>query len=111
MFAEVVDEVPVVVDQRREVVVEEDELATRELTVAEGESRQVTLSVEPTFSGNDVRLLLLLYQGSAPDDPDEASAYRVLDFDVTVTGAGAAEWSAAGALAGGRTTDSGGPSG
>lgn len=56
----------------------------RSLTLAPGETGRVTLDVTPTVAGSGARLLVLLYRGDPPAEPTPASAYRVLDLEMTV---------------------------
>ncbi|WP_293028239.1 DUF1616 domain-containing protein [Natronococcus sp.] len=64
---------------------DQDVLTTDSVTVAHGETHEQTLAFEPTMTGDDVRLVLFLYEGEAPDDPDEESAYRMIKLPVTVS--------------------------
>lgn len=63
-----------------------EELGSRAVTVPDGESRELTVEVQPTRAGEDRRLVLLLYRGEPPADPTGESAYRTLDLAVDVTG-------------------------
>ncbi|WP_394740973.1 DUF1616 domain-containing protein [Natronococcus roseus] len=66
-------------------VEDQDVLATDSATVDHGETHEQSLEFEPTMTGDDVRLVLYLYEGEAPDDPDEESAYRTIKLPVTVS--------------------------
>lgn len=57
-------------------IVESDETDRFEMTVADGETVERTVSFEPTLGGGDVRVVYLLYVGDPPADPDADSAYR-----------------------------------
>lgn len=63
----------------------EEELARDEVRVSNGETREITLEITPTFSGDDMRLLVLLYTEEPPDDPSEETAYRTLRLPVEVS--------------------------
>ncbi|MFU8866943.1 DUF1616 domain-containing protein [Natronococcus sp.] len=64
---------------------DQDVLTTDSATVAHGETHEQPLEFEPTITGDDVRLVLYLYEGEAPDDPDGESAYRTIKLPVTVS--------------------------
>ena len=70
-------------------VVEERELDRRTVSLAHGERRIVPVSVSPTMTGTDLRLVLLLYADEPPDDPSPATAYHALRLPIDV-GDGAA---------------------
>lgn len=63
---------------------ESDELTLDSLTVGDGEHDQQTLSFTPSMSGNDLRLVVLLYDESPPDDPSMENAYRDLSLPIVV---------------------------
>lgn len=65
-------------------VLEQDELERERISAADGERVNHTLTFEPTMSGDDLRLVVLLYQDEVPDDPSEDNAYRAIDFRVQV---------------------------
>jgi len=65
-------------------------LATKTVTVADGDRQRVPMAVTPTRGGADVRLQFLLYRGDPPATPSTDSAYRVLDLHVTVSNGGTA---------------------
>ncbi|WP_255171644.1 DUF1616 domain-containing protein [Natrononativus amylolyticus] len=65
---------------------EQDELEREQISVADGERVNHTLTFEPTMTGDDLRLVVLLYEGDVPDDPSEENAYRAIDFRVQVDG-------------------------
>ena len=57
--------------------------------VEDGERVRRSVDVRPSRTGDDLRLVLLLYRGEPPTDPGADSAYRTLRLDVTVSeGAG-----------------------
>ncbi|AQL42260.1 hypothetical protein BV210_05825 [Halorientalis sp. IM1011] len=53
--------------------------------IAANESWQQRRSIDPTMTGERLRLQYLLYRGSAPEDASEATAYRDLHLWVNVT--------------------------
>ncbi|MFC4247084.1 DUF1616 domain-containing protein [Natribaculum luteum] len=63
---------------------EEDHLATEPVTVADGATREQTLEVTPTMAGDDLRLVVLLYEGEPPAEPSEENAYRALHLPIEV---------------------------
>lgn len=65
-------------------VLESDELARESIAVPDGEGRSQTLEIAPTMAGDDLRLVLLLYEGDAPADPSTATAYRVVRLPIEV---------------------------
>lgn len=64
---------------------EQDVLASESATVPDGETHEQTLEVEPTMTGDDLRLVLYLYEGDAPDEPTDDNAYRTIELPVTVS--------------------------
>ncbi|WP_327054159.1 DUF1616 domain-containing protein [Halomicrococcus gelatinilyticus] len=50
-------------------VVEQQRLTERSVTVDDGETMRVPLTVEPSMTGDDLRIRLLLYRGAPSDDP------------------------------------------
>ncbi|WP_306054408.1 DUF1616 domain-containing protein [Natronococcus wangiae] len=64
---------------------EQDVLATESATVANGETHEQTLEIEPTMTGEDLRLVLYLYEGEPPEEPSEENAYRTIELPVTVS--------------------------
>ena len=67
-------------------VLEADELDREQIAVSDGERVNHTLTFEPTMAGDDLRLVVLLYDGEVPDNPSEENAYRAIDFRVAVDG-------------------------
>lgn len=65
-------------------VQEEDHLATHALEASDGDLATESIEMTPTMSGDDLRLVVLLYDDEVPDDPDESSAYRELSLPVVV---------------------------
>ncbi|APW97141.1 hypothetical protein CHINAEXTREME_04870 [Halobiforma lacisalsi AJ5] len=63
---------------------ERDELDRQRTTVPDGESARQTLEIDPTMSGDDLRLRLLLYEGEPPADPTPEEAYRVVTLPIEV---------------------------
>lgn len=64
---------------------EERELDRRSQTVAAGETWYSEQSVAPGLTGEDVRVVFLVYRGEAPDDATRANAYRYVDLSIDVT--------------------------
>lgn len=62
----------------------EDELLRESITVSDGAHENQTLSLTPSMSGDDLRLLVLLYEGEPPDEPTVENAYRELSLPVVV---------------------------
>jgi hypothetical protein len=50
----------------------------------------VALPVRPEKTGENLRLVVLLYRGSPPENPTAETAYRVLRLGVDVSGGGSA---------------------
>lgn len=71
-------------DRQGVEVNEEAELQRETISVADGERVDHTLSFEPTFGGEELRLVVLLYAGDVPEDPSEENADNALDFFVRV---------------------------
>lgn len=65
--------------------VESQQLATFTPTVAAGETWQTTHDVTPTMTGEDLRLVYLVYEGDPPDEPTTRNAYRHVHIWVDVT--------------------------
>lgn len=63
----------------------EAELDRRTVSLGHGERTVLPLSVSPTKTGTDLRLLVLLYEDSPPADPALDSAYRSLRLPIDVT--------------------------
>ncbi len=74
-------------DNERQVV-ESDELARYDATVAPGDTWRETHTIQPSFSGEDLRLTYYLYRGDAPDRAERATAYRTTHLWVDVESAG-----------------------
>lgn len=72
-------------------VQEREELTRADATVASGATRNLTLDIEPTFEGMNLRLQLYLYKGDAPANPAEESAYTTLSLWITVDSGGNAD--------------------
>jgi uncharacterized membrane protein len=53
--------------------------------LADGETRNVTARVTPRTTGEDLRVVILVYRGDAPENPSLDSAYRALRLPVEVT--------------------------
>ncbi|WP_276257067.1 DUF1616 domain-containing protein [Halomontanus rarus] len=65
-------------------VLETDELTRASTTVADGERESQTLEFAPTMAGDDLRLVVLLYEGEPPSEPSADDAYRVIRLPVEV---------------------------
>lgn len=63
----------------------EEVLATESATVSSGETHRQSLEVTPTTTGDDLRLLVLLYEGDPPEEPTEENAYRVIRLPIEVS--------------------------
>lgn len=61
-----------------------EQLDTLETTLDDGETWQEAHTVEPTLTGEDLRLTYLLYRGEPPAEPTEETAYRSVHLWVTV---------------------------
>lgn len=66
-------------------VTEETRLDRQTVSLGHGETTTVSLSVAPTMTGTDLRLVLLLYEGDPPADPSPDTAYRTLRLPIDVT--------------------------
>jgi len=64
---------------------EEERLRTFETTLGQNETWIQPHSVEPTMSGEDLRLTYLLYKGEVPPEPSVDGAYREVHLWVNVT--------------------------
>ncbi|WP_136718388.1 DUF1616 domain-containing protein [Halorientalis salina] len=71
-----------------ERVVETDRITQQRFTLDQGENWSQPMSVSPSMSGSDLRLVLLLYRGDIPTDPSIDTAYRVLRLPIDVDGGG-----------------------
>lgn len=65
-------------------VQEEDELDRFETTVDPGQTEVTPYEIQPTMSGEEMRVTFLLYVGEAPDDPSIDDAYRAVYLRVSV---------------------------
>lgn len=72
-------------DNESVTVHEQDVLTSESATVSHGDTHEQTLEFEPTMTGDDLRLVLYLYEDDPPDDPSEDSAYRTIELPVTVS--------------------------
>ena len=66
-------------------VLEERELRRFRMSVPANETRYTTYNATPTMSGENLRLVFLLYRSGVPADPTTANAYRELHLTVNVT--------------------------
>jgi uncharacterized membrane protein len=67
------------------LVLAETELDRFSARVADGETWRTNYDVEPTFTGDRLRLAFLLYRGDVPDNPGVESAYRTVQLWVSVS--------------------------
>ena len=61
-------------------VVRGSEVLRTSTTLAPGETWTGTHNVDPTLSGEDLRLVYYVYEGEAPADPSTESAYRYVNI-------------------------------
>ena len=66
-------------------VLEDRELATFTPTVADGETWRTTHEVTPTMTGENLRLVYLVYKGEPPAEPTTDNAYRRVHVWITVS--------------------------
>lgn len=66
-------------------VLSEERLDRRTVSVDHGETTTVPLSVSPSMTGTDLRLVVLLYDGQPPTDPSPDTAHRTLRLPIDVT--------------------------
>ena len=83
-------------------VVAETEVDRGSFELADGATRNVTTRVTPRTTGDDLRVVVLVYRGDAPADPGLDDAYRSLRLPVEVTADGTTDSSALRAPRGGR---------
>ncbi|WP_336023451.1 DUF1616 domain-containing protein [Halobellus salinisoli] len=69
-------------------VVDEDELSRTRHTIEDGETAYLDREVQPTMSGDGLRLVFHVYEGEAPEDVDRENAYRTVQLVVSVDGDG-----------------------
>lgn len=77
----------VVESDGRQLVIESDEQARLDASVAAGEEWTETHTVEPALTGEDLRLTYHLYVGDAPEHVDTSEAYRQVHLWVDVADA------------------------
>jgi len=65
-------------------VSEERELTRESVTVEQGSTRNVSLSITPRSTGTNLRLAVLLYQGDSPSDPSIETADQALRLPIVV---------------------------
>ena len=65
-------------------VVMQQQVDRFEVNLAQGENTTVEREVAPTLVGDQIRLQLLLYKGSAPDDPSSGTADQTLQIWIDV---------------------------
>jgi len=63
----------------------QEALAQYSVALAHNETSHQTVQLRPTLVGENLRMQLLLYRGSAPDDPSAESAYRDTHLWVNVS--------------------------
>ncbi|MFC6954593.1 DUF1616 domain-containing protein [Halorubellus litoreus] len=66
-------------------VLEQRQLDSYTTRVADNETALRNVSITPTMTGEDLRVVFLLYAGDAPPDPTAENAYRELHLWVNVT--------------------------
>ncbi|WP_137287822.1 DUF1616 domain-containing protein [Halorussus salinisoli] len=66
-------------------VIAQTEVDRGEFELADGETRNVTARVTPQTTGDDLRVVALVYRGDPPSDPSVENAYRSLRLPVDVT--------------------------
>ena len=70
-----------VVDDGDEVrVTDRDELDTESIILEDEDTWEEDVTVDPTRTGENLRVVFLLYQGDAPDEPTVDDAYRHVHF-------------------------------
>ncbi|MFC4357797.1 DUF1616 domain-containing protein [Halobium salinum] len=79
----------VTVDGERTRVTEQEQLGTFQRRVPAGGTLQEAFAVEPTMTGDQLRLTFHLYKGDAPADPTVDNAYRSVHLWVSVDEGGA----------------------
>jgi uncharacterized membrane protein len=72
-------------DNESATVHEQDVLASDSATVQDGETHEQSFEVEPTRTGDDLRLVLFLFDEEPPENPTEDDAYRTIKLPVTVS--------------------------
>lgn len=73
------------VDGNTTTVTGERELARTSQTVADGETWYERQTFAPDLTGEDLRLVFLLYRGEPADDPTRSNAYRYVHLSISVT--------------------------
>lgn len=71
-----------------ERVTEVDRITQQRFTLNQGEDWSQSITVSPSMSGTDLRLVVLLYRGDIPADPSTDTAYRTLRLPIDVAGEG-----------------------
>lgn len=66
-------------------VTEQRQLHRFTTTLAHGEAHAIRHRIRPTMSGDDLRLVYLVYRDSMPFEPSVANGYRTLRVDITVS--------------------------
>lgn len=72
-------------DTTRVEVVEREELQRFNTELRHDETWHGTVELEPTMTGEDLRLAFLLYRGDPPDEPTADDAYRELHLWIDVS--------------------------
>ncbi|MFC7140589.1 DUF1616 domain-containing protein [Halosimplex aquaticum] len=75
----------VAVSNNSTTVLRSERLSTFGQTLGHNETWHTNRTVTPTFEGRNLRLLFLLYRGSAPDSPTIDNAYRETHLWINVT--------------------------
>ncbi|ELY60621.1 DUF1616 domain-containing protein [Natronolimnohabitans innermongolicus] len=71
-------------DDENANVTEREELDRASTTVADGETDEQSFEIEPTMTGSDLRLTLLLFEDDAPSEPTTDDAYQTIHLPVDV---------------------------
>ncbi|UPV76848.1 DUF1616 domain-containing protein (plasmid) [Halorussus limi] len=69
-------------------VVAETEVDRGSFELAAGETRNLTAQITPQATGDDLRIVVLVYRGDPPQDPSLDTAYRSLRLPVEVAAGG-----------------------
>ncbi|WP_459191732.1 DUF1616 domain-containing protein [Halosimplex sp. J119] len=75
----------VAVANNSSTVMRSERLSTFERTLSHNETWHANRTVTPTFEGQNLRVLFLLYRGSPPDDPTIDNAHRETHLWINVT--------------------------
>jgi uncharacterized membrane protein len=70
--------------QETPTVVRREQLLTARNVVSDGETWQYDHTLAPTFTGNRLRAVYLIYRGEPPDQPTVDNSYRHLSLSIDV---------------------------